>query len=82
MDEAWVQASSWPEFAGRYGLRPINQPLKTVAFIAGKSENQASKKILLAFSLIIWLQTSVCMHKVGLNGILDAISPLKSIFKL
>ena len=36
--------------------------LKTVAFIAGKSENPADQKLFIVFPLIIWLQTSVCMH--------------------
>ena len=55
--------------------------LKTVVFIAGK-KNPATKNILFVLPLEIWLQTSIFMHQVGLNGILDAISPLKWFLKL
>ena len=50
--------------------------LKAVAFIAGKKIQQ-SKTFLFVFPLKISLQTSFCMHQVGLYW-LDAISPLKS----
>ena len=51
-----------------------NLLLKTVAFIAGKSENPADQNLFIHFS---WI-TLIFIYHVGLNWILDAISPLKS----